>query len=115
MRMDQKDAREGGWEGGRMITWLFFVRGSPSPLFLQLALSPRLPPSHPLSFLPPYSLPTSQELCKRTYGISPENFSPSPDPVKLLYMLTYSSLSEIKYGASGGGSGRMRGSLRFLF
>jgi len=56
-----------------------------------------------------------QQLCKRAYGISPENFSPPPDPVKLLYMLTYSSLSEIKYGANGGGSGRMQGSLRFLF
>ncbi|GAB5033396.1 fbox domain containing protein [Nannochloropsis oceanica] len=56
-----------------------------------------------------------EQLCKRAYGISPENFSPPPDPVKLLYMLTYSSLSEIKYGANGGGSGRMQGSLRFLF
>ena len=68
------------------------------------------------SSLPPSLLPLPfQELCKRTYGISPENFSPPPDPVKLLYMLTYSSLSEIKYGAGGGGSGRMRGNLRFLF
>ncbi|TFJ81010.1 hypothetical protein NSK_007653 [Nannochloropsis salina CCMP1776] len=55
-----------------------------------------------------------KDLCKRTYGLSPENFSPPPDPVKLLYMLTYSSLSEIKYGSSGIGSGRM-GRLGFLF
>ncbi len=52
-----------------------------------------------------------EELCKRTYGISPEQFTPPPDPVKLLYMLTYNSLTEIKYG-SGGGS---KGGLRFLF
>jgi len=138
---DGSEGCEGGRVGGREDdNWLFFVRGSPSPfIFTACAFSappsfssalfpPSLLPSHlqgtvqadlwhisPENFSPPpdpvkllymltyspspfptppslprSSLPSSQELCKRTYGISPEKFSPPPDPVKLLYMLTYS-------------------------
>ena len=75
MRMDQKDAREGGWEGGRMIIGSSLCVVVLLHLFLQLALFPPLPPSHPLSFLTPSFLPTSKELCKRTYGTSPPRTS----------------------------------------
>lgn len=52
------------------------------------------------------------ELCQLQYGISPENFQPPPDPVKLLYMLSHASFAEIKYGGGGGASRGAGGAAR---
>lgn len=56
-----------------------------------------------------------KELCRKQLGVCPDQFVPPPDPVKLLYQLTYGSLVDIKYNGSGGqGSNLANKVMRFL-
>ncbi len=45
-------------------------------------------------------------LCEAQFGVSPDSFTPPPDPSKNLYMLQHASLRSIKYGSGGGGGAR---------
>lgn len=50
-------------------------------------------------------------LCESKFGVSPDSFTPPPDPTKMLYVLQYSSLLSIK---RGGGGGKLNNWARFF-
>lgn len=50
-------------------------------------------------------------LCEAKFGVSPDSFTPPPDPTKMLYVLQYSSLLSIK---RGGGGGKLNNWARFF-
>lgn len=41
-------------------------------------------------------------LCETHFGVSPDSFTPPPDPVKMLFRLQHQSLRSIKYGRGDG-------------
>lgn len=53
-------------------------------------------------------------LCEAQFGVSPDAFTPPPDPTKMLYVLQHSSLLSIKRGGSGGSGGRLDNWARFF-